>query len=219
MLRLKVAEEKILVIPNGVDVAKFYPVPKEEARKKLGVPHKRVLLSVGHLVPEKGFDLILQALKLLVEEWHEEHLYLVVIGDGRLRKELEQMVAGLNLEAQVSFVGNVPHQELHLWYSAADLFCLASSREGWPNVLLESLACGTPVVATDVGGIPEIIRSEQIGLLTQRSAREIAAGIARGLNRPWQSDAIIEYAREHTWERVALSVLQAFTSALQEKEP
>ena len=116
------------------------------------------------------------------------------------RRALEQLVSSHSLNAHVFFAGSVPHQDLFLWYSAADLFCLASSREGWPNVLLEALACGTPVIATNVWGAPEIIPSEDIGLLTERDETAIAAKISLALNRSWVSGALVEYARRHTWD-------------------
>jgi len=219
MMQLDVPEEKITVIPNGIDIQKFFPFPKEEARGKLGLPYdKRILLSVGELIPRKGFDFLIKALKILSEELHEKHLYLVIVGEGAFRKQLEQLIYELNLGKQVRLVGSVPHQELYLWYNAADLFCLASSREGWPNVVLESLASGTPVVATDVWGIPEILCSDTLGVLTKQSEWEIAKGIASALHKPWQSDIIVRYAREHTWDQVALSVLHVFTSALTEQD-
>ena len=181
MMQLGLLGDKIAVIPNGVDIDKFYPVSKEEARKKLGLVGKKIILSVGGLVPRKGFDLLVKALRILLDERQGQELSLVIVGEGPSRKELEQMIAALNLGASVRLVGDVPHQELYCWYNAADLFCLASSREGWPNVLLESLACGTPVVATNVWGIPEIICSDSVGLLTKRDEREIAHTIACAL--------------------------------------
>ncbi|PYV89735.1 MAG: glycosyltransferase [Acidobacteria bacterium] len=218
MIRLKIPEEKISVIPNGVDIGKFYAVQKDETRRKLGLPtDKKVILSVGHLIPLKGFDLLIKAFKILFEELHEKDLYLAIVGEGTSRRELERMISSLKLDRHVRLAGAIPHRELNLWYSAADLFCLASSREGWPNVLLESLACGTPVVATDVWGVPEIICSEQIGLLTKRSEREIAKTVSLALKKSWQSDAIIRYAREHTWEQVAVSVLTIFESVLESR--
>lgn len=215
MIALHIPEEQITVIPNGVDTEKFYPVLKEEARRKLRLPHhKRILLSVGGLVPLKGFDLLIKALKLLFEEWHEQDLYLVIVGEGSFRKELEHLIDTLGLGEHVSLVGAIPHQELCFWYSAADLFCLASSREGSPNVVLEALASGTPVVATEVGGIPEIICSDRLGILTKRDERELAVGVAAALKKSWQSDAIVQYAREQTWDSVASSVLRTFQTVL-----
>jgi len=215
MIALHIPEEQIIVISNGVDTEKFCPFSKGEARRKLRLPHhKRILLSVGRLVPLKGFDLLIKALKLLFEERHEQDLYLVIVGEGSCRKELEHLIDTLGLCEHVSLVGAIPHQELYFWYSAADLFCLASSKEGWPNVVLEALASGTPVVATDVGGIPEIIYSDRLGILTKRDERELAAGIAAALKKSWQSDALVQYARDQTWDSVASAVLHTFQTVL-----
>jgi glycosyltransferase involved in cell wall biosynthesis len=219
MVQLEIPQEKIWVIPNGVDMGKFHPFPKGDARKKLALPmDKRVILSVGGLIPRKGFDLLIKALKILFEELHQKNLYLVIVGEGKARKELEQLITSLHLSEYVRLVGDIPHQQLYLWYSAADLFCLASSREGWPNVLLESLACGTPVVAASVWGIPEVIRSEEVGLLTQRNERQLAEKLFLALNKTWRPEAIVRFAREQTWDRVAYTVFQAFTSALNDQE-
>ena len=162
---------------------------------------------------------MIKALKLLFEEWHERDLYLVIVGEGSSRRALEQLIDALGLGEHVYLAGAIPHQELYFWYSAADLFCLASSREGWPNVVLEALASGTPVVATDIWGIPEIICSDTLGILTKRSERDLAAGITAALQKSWQSEAIIQYAREQTWERVAYSVLDTFQTVLAEAYP
>jgi glycosyltransferase involved in cell wall biosynthesis len=215
MVQLDIPGEKITIIPNGVDTRKFFPYPKEQARYTLGLPHdKRIILSVGGLIPRKGFDLLIKALKMLSSQLRQDDLYLVIVGEGESRPVLEQLITELDLDAQVRLVGSVSHQELYLWYSAADLFCLASSREGWPNVVLEALASGIPVVATDVWGVPEIIGSESLGVLTKRSVWDIAESIASALHKPWRSDTLVAYARAHTWDQVALAVLRVFESAL-----
>lgn len=218
ILRLGISEKKLTVIPNGVDIDKFCPAPKEQARSKLTLPlNKKIILSVGHLTSNKGFDLLIKALKILSGESREENLRLVIVGEGSARKDLEQLISSLQLNGRVRLVGAVPHQELYLWYSAADLFCLASDKEGWPNVLLESLACGTPVVATDVGGIPEIIRLDRVGVLTKRNVQDISKTISFALKKQWIYNEIIQYAREHTWGKVALSVYDVFQSVLNSK--
>jgi len=214
MIGLGVPAEKVAVIPNGVDVKKFYPLPKDQARNQLGLPAGKVILSVGGLILRKGFAFLIRALKVLIEEHHENELYLVIVGEGELRNELNALVTALRLEGHVRFAGAVPHQELRVWYSAADLFCLASDREGWPNVILESLACGTPVVATNIWGVPEIIRSEDIGLLTERNEGAIAQAILRALRVPWQSQSLVRFAHEHTWDRAAGALGQLFESVV-----
>lgn len=212
---LGIPASKVTVIPNGIDTTKFFPVAKEVARMQLGLAEHRILLTVGHLTPVKGFDLLIRALNRLLEEGrYGSRLSLVIIGEGALRQRLEILVSSLGLKEHVRLVGAVPHELLYLWYSAADLFCLASSREGWPNVLLEALACGTPVVATAVGGIPEILCSEELGLLTERNERDVATTISLALTKPWRPETIIRYAREHTWEQVAGSVLRHFETIL-----
>lgn len=207
------------VIPNGVDGAKFFPGSKSAARQALGLPDKRIVLSVGGLTSSKGFDLLLKSMKTLAEELHARDCYLVIVGEGALRRELEQLASALHLQDHVRFVGAVPHRDLHQWYHAADVFCLASRREGWPNVVLEALACGIPVVAADVGGVPEIVCSPQLGLVTPRTAHDMARCLAQALQTTWDHEAIVRYAHAQTWARVAHTVYQTFTSVLQGQEP
>lgn len=216
IVELGVGSERIAVIPNGVDSKKFCPIPKSEARRRLGLlADKKILLSVGNLTVNKGCDILLKTLRRLLDQTSEKCFYLIIIGEGEFRRELEKLANTLNLSGSVRLMGTVPHQELYLWYSAADVFCLASSREGWPNVILESLACGTPVVATAVGGVPEILQTNKVGFLTNRDEKEFAEKVSCVLNMPWQPDSIVQYAREHTWDKTALSVLHVFETALE----
>src|SRR5215470_17440058 len=105
MLELDVSEDKIDVIPNGVDGRKFFPIPKEEARKKLGVSDQKMLLSVGSLTRNKGFDILIRAFKILIDECHEENIQLAIVGDGPLRSELEKAISSLKLDGRVRMVG------------------------------------------------------------------------------------------------------------------
>jgi teichuronic acid biosynthesis glycosyltransferase TuaC len=215
MVRLGICGEKIHVIRNGINPKHFHPLPKQQARQRISIPSDKVLiLSVGNLSPNKGMDLLIKALAILVDELPEKNFCLVIVGDGILRPKLEKLTASLDLTKHVYFAGHVPHEELLFWYNAADVFCLASAREGTPNVLLESLACGTPVVATRVGGIPEVVTSEFLGLLMNRTERGIADAICRVLERRWQRTVMLRYAREHTWAGVADAIFEVFESVL-----
>ena len=187
---------------------------KDEARGQLGLQSSRMILSVGNLTPNKGFDFLIRALPIVVDKLDEKDVELAIVGDGPFRNELDATISRLRLEGRVRLVGAVPHEKLHVWYSAADVFCLASEREGWPNVILESLACGTPVVATRAGGISEILSSERLGLLTERDERKIAGAIVTALNKKWMSDDLVEYARNHSWDRTVSAVLGVFQSIL-----
>jgi glycosyltransferase involved in cell wall biosynthesis len=210
MVQLGIPERRISSIPNGVDTETFYPMLKEQARRELGLQCSRLLLSVGNLTPNKGFDLLIRAFPMVAAKLDKEDVHLAIVGDGPFRNELQTMISRLRLDSRLHLVGELPHAKLRVWYSAADVFCLASAREGWPNVILESLACGTPVVATSVGGLPEIVSSDTLGFLTDRDEAKIAAAICRALKKTWQTDYLVEYARSHTWEHTASAVLRVF---------
>ena len=200
---LGIGEEKISVIPNGIDTGKFFPMPEGQARGFLNLPDKKVILSVGALIPTKGFDLLIRAVKILIEKHGRKDLFLVIVGEGPARGDLEKLIASLDLAENVHLTGGIPHKNIHLWYNAADLFCLTSHREGWACVLIEALACGTPVVATNVGGAPELVRSEKYGLLANVNIEDIAEKISFALDTNWNRDEIVEYARGFTWEIAA----------------
>ena len=210
---LGVAKEKIVVIPNGVDHSKFYQEPQDEACKKVGLRSGKTLLSIGHLTRNKGFDLLLHALKILTDRRKYQDLQLVLIGEGIMRCELEELVAALGLHERVRFVGAMPHHQLRAWYNAADVFCLASEQEGWPNVVLESLACGAPVVATQVGGIPEIVNASHLGILTERNPHALAGAIGEALDRTWDRESIAQHARQHSWDQAARDLATVFEVA------
>jgi glycosyltransferase involved in cell wall biosynthesis len=218
MVSLGIPADKIAVVPNGVDVAKFYRVPKYEARRGLGLPEdKRIILSVGSLIPRKGFELLIRAANLVMSGSDMTNLHLVIVGEGPSRDDLTRFASSVGRSNAVQFVGAIPHEELYLWYSAADCFCLASSREGWPNVILESLACGTPVVAADIWGVPEVITSGEIGLLTKRTEYALADGILVALRKEWSVDNLVEHANRNSWTRAALGVLRIFETSIENK--
>ena len=213
---LGISAEKISVIPNGVDTGKFRRVDKQFARRSLGLPADcPVLLSVGGLTAVKGFDLLLRAFKIIHEQARGNKPRLVIVGEGALRGKLTELISELALGSHVSLVGAVPHEQLYAWYNAADVFCLASEREGWPNVILEALACGIPVVATPVGGVPEILVNEEIGFLTERKPAEMAARMREAMEKNWDSDGIARYAASLTWIAAATKICAVFDSVLQ----
>ncbi|HWP47806.1 MAG TPA: glycosyltransferase family 4 protein [Candidatus Limnocylindrales bacterium] len=214
-VRLGVPEENITVIPNGVDLATFFPMDRRVARKTLHLPtDKKILLSVGRLTELKGFHLLIEAMGSLVKRFGEDLLLVIVGGEaerGNFRAYLEKRITEQGLERYVLLAGSRPPHELRVWYNAADLFCLVSSREGCPNVCLEALACGVPVVATRVGGIPEIICAPDYGLLIpEREVEAIAAGIGQGLKTKWDTEKIVLYARQQSWARKAKKVVEVF---------
>ena len=213
---LGVPSEKISVVPNGVDTKTFSPVPKDIAREKLTLPNKRIILSVGNLKPVKGFDLLLNSLEVLIDKYHVKDVFLLIVGEGEWRETLEKLISLLGLEGYVSLVGSIPHQDLPAWYSAADVFCLTSQAEGWPNVILESLACGTPVVGVNVGGIPEII-IPGIGFVTDRNADDVARHLFLALKKSWDCDEIVSQAKAYSWDRASEALGENFRSVLAQR--
>lgn len=214
MVKIGAVEDRVWVISNGIDGQKFFPMPKDQARYKIGLAGKQIILSVGSLIPIKGFDFLIRAFKELRQPESQSDLHLVIVGEGEARKDLEALIAALDLGDCVHLVGSKPHAELNDWYNAADLFCLLSSREGHPNVVMEALACGVPVLATPVGGIPEIIRSTELGLLTERNVPDIARHLKLALARNWQRDKIQAAVQDQTWEKVALELTDVFNYAI-----
>ncbi|MGE0374263.1 MAG: glycosyltransferase family 4 protein [Planctomycetaceae bacterium] len=213
--------DRTTVIPNGVDCQKFAPLDRHAARRRLGLPPEGPLVvSVGELLELKGFHILVDAVAALRER--RPALRVAIIGrPGRFGRDytrvIEQTIQSRNLEGFVTLVGPRPHEELRLWYSAADVFALLSSREGSPNVLLEALACGTPAVATAVGGIPEVLMDDRLGvLLSERSPAAAAAALDAALNRTWDRQVIRQAMEGRRWEETARSVSEVFNSALTE---
>jgi len=214
MRNLGADPRKIRVIPNGVDARKFHPVEREAARGRIGAGPGRLLLSVGHLTANKGFDRMLRAFRALRNAGGREDVRVAIVGEGAYRKELERLIASLGIGDRVRLAGEVPHAELHLWYAAADLSCLFSRHEGWPNVVLESMACGTPVLATPAGGIPEILGNQTAGTLADGDDEALARAMATALDRSWDRDSIVRFASGHTWERAAGAVRDVLASVI-----
>jgi teichuronic acid biosynthesis glycosyltransferase TuaC len=204
MIALGAAKDRVAAIGNGVDLERFQPVDQSEARKKLGIPlDAQVAVSVGALIPRKGFQFLIPAVARIAARYPALKVYIVGKGDPT---ELKELCRAHKVEDRVFLVGSRANEELKFWYSAADLSCLVSSREGWPNVVLESLACGTPVLATGLWGVPEILVSPELGIMVTQEIESISAGLGKALSRKWDRDAILRYARTRTWDVVAQEV-------------
>jgi teichuronic acid biosynthesis glycosyltransferase TuaC len=205
---------EVKVIGNGIDPQRFFPVEQQSARKELSLPAaERIVLSVAALSPVKGHDLLIRAFHELCKT--QPNLLLCFAGEGPSRSNLEALAESLGLKGRVRFAGACPNERLRYWYSAADVSCLASSREGWPNVVLESLACGTPVVATRVWGTPEALRSPDLGILVDCTEDSIAAGLKTALAQSWDRSRLAAHARGRSWDVVAGEVEDYFREILE----
>jgi teichuronic acid biosynthesis glycosyltransferase TuaC len=205
---LGVPPQAVTVLRNGVDLRAFHPGGRESARSELGLAGS-VLLSVGHLIERKGHEFAIGALVRL-----KQHT-LLIAGEGPERPTLEALASKLGVAARVRFLGSVPHHDLQKIYVAADVLVLASSREGWPNVLLEAMACGTPVVATAIWGNPEVVSCPQAGLLMKSRTADGAADAVEELSRMRPNrDATRAYAEQFSWDATSAGQQELFEQIL-----
>lgn len=194
-----IEESKLRVMRNGVDLERFRPMSQLEARRALGIDGSPLLLSVGYLIERKGHHVLIEALQRLAPIHPGARL--VIVGAGPERAALQALAANLGVAEHVHFAGAQPNTQLYRWYSAADIFLLASSREGWANVLLEAMACGTPVVATSIWGTPEVVANDQVGrLVSARDSASFARSITEVLNADLDRPAIRRYAESMGWD-------------------
>ena len=208
VLALGVPPEKVTVLRNGVDLGGFKPVDRASARAALGLDGP-TLLSVGHLIERKGHALTIEALAAL-PGWQ-----LLIVGSGPERAALEALAARFGVSHRVRLVGQVPHAELPTYYTAADMLVLASEREGWANVLLESMACGTPVLASPIPGNPEVVQERAAGLImSERTARGIVmAALDLASDQP-NRIATRVYAERFGWNSTSQGQLDLFRAIL-----
>jgi glycosyltransferase involved in cell wall biosynthesis len=202
-------KNKIHTMRNGVDLIGFTPCDKNTSKQKYNLPlDKKIIVSVGHLIERKGHHLIIEALKLL-----DENIHLAIAGSGELEQDLKQQVVANHLQNRVHFLGALPHYDLKYVYSAANCMVLASSREGWPNVLLESMACDTPVVATKVWGSPEVVQNNHAGILIdERNSQSIAKGIEQLFSSMPVKGTTRIYAEQFSWDTTSKAQYELFNN-------
>lgn len=199
---------KITVLRNGVDLEKFHVQDRAALRAELGVSGF-VLASVGLLIERKGHYLVIEAMKQM------PHATLLIVGSGPDRQQLENLAARLGVQDRVRFMGNQDQKALCEIYNAADASVLASSREGWANVLLESMACGTPVIGSAVWGTPEVIARPEAGLLMEkRDAASIVAAAAQLRQAPPDRAATRRYAEQFDWQSTSDGQVAIFQAAI-----
>ena len=205
MVGLGVAPDLITPLRNGVDLQRFAPLDRAAARAELGIDGF-TLISVGVLDPRKAHDMTIRALGLL------PGVKLLIAGIGPERKRLETLAVETGVADRVKFLGPVAQTELKKYYNAADAMVLASSREGWANVLLESMACGTPVVASNVWGTPEVVAAPEAGVLMAERTHEKLAEAVMQLRANYPDHAATRrYAEKFSWDDTTAGQLAIFS--------
>ncbi len=204
--QLGVTPAKINWVPNGVDRELFAPGDKTSERERLGWERDdKIILYVGNILETKGLGELVEAVFLLDKKGAANNLRVKIAGpDGGYKNEMVGKITLKNLGGKFDFLGRVDHDKIAGLMRAADIFCLPSWREGWPNVVIEALACGTPVVATTVGGIGEIITDPEQGLLVPpREPAKLAEALEAALERDWSVDKITAAAEPYFYDGIA----------------
>lgn len=214
IVSLGVPEHKIFHIPNGFDSKEFSVLDRSIARTKLGLPcKKRIMISIGNLLEVKGHKYLIDAMPGVISQ--KSDVLCLIVGSGPLTDKLQKQIRELGVEDHVKLVGAKSHNEIPLWLNASDLFVLPSLSEGNPTVMFEALGCGVPFVGTKVGGVPEVITSEDYGLLCEPgNADDLAEKILIALDKKWDREKIRRYAEQFTWDNVTKQVMAVYESVL-----
>lgn len=206
------APNKVHTIVNGYNTAVFHLRSQQAMREKLGVPQDaRVITYVGRFYAAKGLRELMTAFTALAQD--DPRLHLALVGDGVMREELLGLVQASGFGNRVMLPGGMPPEGVAEWIGASDLLCLPSYSEGYPNVVVEAIACGRPVVATDVGGTNEIITPDSGVLIAPKDVASLQAGLLATLNRKWDHEAIAN-AILRTWDDVAVETLDVCRKVL-----
>lgn len=205
LLELGAPDAKVTVLRNGVETALFVPPADRAAARAAAGMTRPTLISVGLLIDRKGHHRTIEAMRQLPD--HD----LVIVGEGPDRDRLSALIDSLGLRDRVRLLGSRPHAELPALYGASDASVLASSREGWANVLLESMACGTPVVASNIWGNPEVVQSIEAGVIYDPNTPDgIAEGVRRLFAEMRPRTETRAYAERFSWDETTAGQLALF---------
>lgn len=207
----------VIVIPNGFNNTLFFPRELKECRISLDLPlDKKILLATGNLFEIKGYKYLIEAMGEIVI--YRKDILCVIVGAGGLKNKLEKQIKNAGLGNYVKLVGGRTHKEIPIWMNACDVFVLPSLNEGNPTVMFECLGCGKPFVGTRVGGVPDIITSENYGMLcSPENSKELSEKILAALDKKWNYDIIREYADQFTWETISKDILKIYDTLLAQK--
>ncbi|MCL4417462.1 MAG: glycosyltransferase [Actinobacteria bacterium] len=203
----------VKVLPNGFRSNLFYPMEAVSCRQTLGIsPGQRMILAVGNLFPIKGHQYLIKAIKEIIK--HRKDVMCYIVGSGILKNKLQIQIEKLKLNDYIKITGRKPHNEIPIWINACDVFVMPSLGEGNPTVMFECLACGKPFIGTRVGGIPEIITSEEYGLLCEpTNSNRLAEKILIALDKQWGSTKIKIYAGQFAWENIAREIFKVYKNS------
>ncbi len=202
VMKMGYFRNKVFVIHNGTSHDIFSPIDKIKVRRSLNLSvYGKIILFIGNLIQIKGIDVLLHAFASMREKNHSN---LIIIGKGELEFRLKALARDLCIETWTHFIGFQKHNEIPLWLNACDVFCLPSRNEGFPTVIVEALSCGRPVVATKVGGIPEAVINDTLGILVEPdNTEELAIALDKAIEKEWDYQSIAIYGKRFSWNTIA----------------
>jgi len=211
VIQLGIPAEKLSVIYNGINQAAFRVMDQTECRHKLKLASdRRYLLFVGNLVPVKGISVLLEAFERLIRQ-QKNNLTLLILGSGDLRQQILNQIQQKGLTQQVQLLGAQSHEQIPLWMNACDVLCLSSFHEGYPTVLIEAQACGLPIVATNVGGVSEIIKNGDLErIVPPGNALTFSRALSDLLNLVEKNSLIRASRYQRSWQDVVSDMNQLF---------
>jgi len=214
---LGISEKKSLYILNGVNTREFHHMSMDACRKNLDFAEgKKYILFIGNFRPVKGVDFILEAIKRLDRE-QRSVLRFIFLGSGPQEQLIRETAKELRA-VNIRIIGDVPHDRLVVWMNAANLLCLPSLNEGCPNVVMEAMSCGLPVVASRVGAVPELINDPELGVVVPPGDVDaLADGIVKGVHTGWRRDKMMDRVKELDWPRVARRLRDEFMKLMVDK--
>jgi glycosyltransferase involved in cell wall biosynthesis len=199
MVEIGVPAAAVTVVGNGIDTTRFHPFVRRRGEQG------KTVLFAGNLVPVKGVEHLIAAFAAVVRRTGSARL--IIVGSGRLEEALRRQARELGIAESVVFAGRQPHDAMPAWLVRADVFCLPSLNEGCPNVVLEALACGTPVVASRVGGIGDLITCDDQGFLVPPgNVSLLADALCRALGRRWDPRRVRAATTVMSWAQSAQQV-------------
>ncbi|MBI2101521.1 glycosyltransferase family 4 protein [Candidatus Woesearchaeota archaeon] len=209
----KLPGEKVAIIPSGYMVSRFKPMGREKCAKRLGLPKRRkTIIFVGGFTERKGVEYLLKAVGIASKQGND--ITCLMVGGGKLMKKLQSLAQNLGIGGNVIFAGYRAPDEVPLWINASDLLVLPSLDEGLPNVVVEALACGKPVVATNVGGIPDVVNDDVGYLVRPKDENELAKKIIMALERKWDRKKLMRRARQFSVAKSAKKLVDVYKNML-----
>lgn len=211
--KLKV-KTPVHILPNGYRPDQFHPMDMEKCRKALDLPlDKKIILAVGNLVEIKGHNYLIGAMEEVVK--HRKDVLCFIVGGGETENKLRKQIKNAGLEDHVKLPGSKLHNEIPMWVNSCDIFVLPSLNEGNPTVMFECLGCGKPFIGTKVGGVPEIIVSDDYGLLVEpANSEKLAETILLALDKTWDTTKIKAYSAQFTWAEIGKNIVDIYKTLL-----